>query len=190
MLVSLKLRLYPFPDQERELRQQFEELRFLWNYSLQQRRKAWRGEKRSISYVDQNRDLTRWRAFDQNGIGRVNAQVAQETLARLNDAFEHFFRRVRARGKPGFPKFKREITSFTHPQAYETVEIVGGRKGSHRLRISKVGDIPVVIHRTLPTGRIKTRPLSGKETAGSPYWPTKLTTRLFPRPHRRNHHWE
>ncbi|NNN17097.1 MAG: helix-turn-helix domain-containing protein, partial [Thermoplasmata archaeon] len=55
MYLPFKYRLYPFPDQERELLRQFGELRFLWNYALEQRRDAWRKEKRSVSYVDQCR---------------------------------------------------------------------------------------------------------------------------------------
>jgi putative transposase len=156
MLVALKLRLYPFPDQERKILRQFDELRILWNHALEQRREAWRGEKRSISYADQCRDLTRWRAYDGDGLGRVNAQVAQETLARLNDAFEHFFRRVKSGGKPGFPHFKKEVASLTYPQAYESVGIIDGRNGTRRLHLSKVGDLPVEVHRTPPAGRVKT----------------------------------
>jgi putative transposase len=156
VFVPFKLRLYPFPDQEREILRQFEELRFLWNYALEQRSEAWRQERRSVSYVDQCSDLTRWRAYDRTGLGRVNAQVSQETLARLDDAFKHFFRRVKAGGKPGFPRFKKEVTSLSYPQAYESVGIIDGRNGTRRLHLSKIGDIPVRVHRALPTGRVKT----------------------------------
>ena len=156
MFVPHKFRLYPFRSQERELLQQFEELRFLWNHALERRQEAWRKEQRSLTYVDQCRDLTRWRAFDTGGVGRINAQVAQEALARLHDAFGHFFRRVKGGDRPGFPHFKREVSSLTYPQAYEAVEIVPGRNGTHRLRLSRVGDVPVEVHRAPPEGRIKT----------------------------------
>ncbi|MFZ0699776.1 MAG: transposase [Thermoplasmata archaeon] len=154
--VPHKFRLYPFPDQAKELHHQFDELRFLWNHALEQRQVAWQKEKRAISYVGQCRDLTRWRAYDKDGIGRVNAQAAQESLARLHDAFQHFFRRVKAGGKPGFPRFKREVFSLTYPQAYESVGVVGGRNGTHRLHLSKVGDVPIEIHRAPPGGGLKT----------------------------------
>jgi putative transposase len=156
MFVPFKFRLYPFHNQERELLRQFEELCFLWNYALEQRQDAWRTEKRSISYVDQCRDLTRWRKFDKDGIGRVYAQVAQESLARLDDAFKHFFRRVKAGEPPGFPRFKREVVSLTYPQAYEGVAVVEGRNGTRRLHLPKVGDIPIEVHRELTKGKVKT----------------------------------
>ncbi len=151
-----KYRLYPFPDQKRELARQFEELRFLWNYALERRREAWCKEKRSVSYVDQCRDLARWRAYDTEGIGRVYGHVAQETLARLDDSFQHFFRRVKDGGTPGFPRFKREVRSLCYPDSNGSGAIVPGRNGTHRLHLSRVGEIPIEVHRTPPEGRVKT----------------------------------
>ncbi len=156
MYQPCKYRLYPFPDQEKELDHQFEELRFLWNHALERRQETWRKEKRSISYVDQCRDLARWRAYDTEGIGRVYGHVAQETLARLDDAFKHFFRRVKAGEKPGFPRFKREVTSLCYPDSNGSARIVPGRNGTWRLRLSMMGDIPVEVHRAPPDGPIKT----------------------------------
>jgi putative transposase len=156
MITSFKFRLYPFRDQERELESQFDELRFLWNHALEQRQDVWRKEKRSLSFVGQCRDLTRWRTFDGKGIGRVNAQVAQETLARLDDAFKHFFRRVKTGGRPGLPRFKREMTSLTYPQPAESVALTEGREGTKRLHLSKIGDLPIQLHREPPDGALKT----------------------------------
>ncbi len=156
MYQPYKYRLYPFPDQKRELLRQFGELRFLWNYALEQRLDAWRKEKRSVSYVDQCRGLAKWRAFDQEGIGRVYGHAAQETLARLDDSFQHFFRRVKAGGPPGFPRFKCETTSMGYPDSNGSGAIVPGRNGTRRLHLSKVGDLPIKVHREPPEGRIKT----------------------------------
>ncbi len=151
-----KYRLYPFPNQERELLRQFEELRFLWNHALEQRIEAWRKEKRSLSHVDQCRDLARWRAYDKEGIGRVYGHVAQDSLARLHDAFGHFFRRVREGVRPGFPRYKREITSLTYPDSNGSAAIVPGRNGTRRLRLSMLGELPIEVHREPPAGRVKT----------------------------------
>ncbi|MHB1434528.1 MAG: helix-turn-helix domain-containing protein [Thermoplasmata archaeon] len=103
MYQPAKYRLYPFPNQERELLRQFEELCFLWNYALERRQEAWKKEHRSVSYVDQCRDLARWRAYDTEGIGSVYSHVARETLARLDDGFKHFFRRVKEAADPASP---------------------------------------------------------------------------------------
>ncbi len=156
MYQPCKYRLYPFPNQERELLRQLEELRFLWNYALEHRQEAWRKKARSISYVGQCRDLARWRAYDKEGIGRVYGHVAQETLARLGDAFGHFFRRVKEGGRPGFPRFKREVTSLCYPDSNGSAAIVPGRNGTRRLRLSMIGEIPIKVHRAPPEGRVKT----------------------------------
>jgi putative transposase len=156
MYQPFKYRLYPFPNQERELLRQFGELRFLWNYALEQRQDAWRKEKRSVSYVDQCRGLAKWRAYDKEGIGTVYGHVAQETLARLDDAFKHFFRRVKAGDRPGFPRFKREITSMCYPDSNGSGAIVPGRNGTWRLHLSMVGGLPIEVHRPPPEGRVKT----------------------------------
>ncbi|HUZ79699.1 MAG TPA: transposase [Thermoplasmata archaeon] len=156
MYQPTKYRLYPFPNQERELLRQFEELRLLWNHALEQRQEAWRKEKRSVSYVGQCRDLARWRAYDKDGIGRVYGHVAQETLARLDDSFKHFFRRMKEGGKPGFPHFKRAVTSMCYPDSNGSATVVPGRNGTWRLRLSKVGELPVKVHREPPEGRVKT----------------------------------
>ena len=156
MYQPCKYRLYPFPNQERELLRQFGELRFLWNHALEQRQDAWRKEKKSHSYASQCRDLARWRAYDTEGIGRVYGHVAQETLARLDDAFKHFFRRVKVGDKPGFPHFRREITSLTYPDANGSAALVPGRNGTRRLHLAMLGDLPVKVSREPPEGHVKT----------------------------------
>ncbi len=151
-----KFRLYPFRSQEREFRRQLEELRFLWNHALERRQEAWRKPRRSTSHVDPCRDLARRRAYDTDGTGRIYGHVAQETLARLNDAFQHFFRRVKAGGEPGFPRFKREVASMCYPDSNGSATIVPGRNGTWRLHLSMVGDLPIKVHRSSPEGRVKT----------------------------------
>jgi putative transposase len=151
-----KFRLAPFPDQERELLRQLDELRFLWNHALQARIDAHKRGEKSVGFVDQEKALTRWRAFDKDGIGRVYSHVAQDLLARLDDAYKHFFRRVRNGEQAGFPRFKREVTSLTYPDGNGSADIVDGRNGTKRLHLSKLADIPIVVHRNIPDGKLKT----------------------------------
>ena len=156
MYQSFKYRLYPFRSQEMELLRQLDELKFLHNYALEQRIDAWRTEKRSVGYTEQAASLTQWRNYDRNGIGRVHSQVAQECLQRIADSYKHFFRRLKEGKKPGFPHFKRAVTSLTYPQAYSAVTITEGRMGTKRLHLSKIGDVPIELHRQPVDGRIKT----------------------------------
>ncbi len=155
MYHPLKYRLYPFKNQERELLRQLEELRFLWNYALEQRVDAWRLEQIRISYVDQCRALAEWRSYCPE-LGRVYGHVAQETLARLDDAFKHISRRMKCGEKPGYPHFKREITSLTYPDSNGSAAIVDGRSGTKRLHLAMIGDIPIEVHRQPVKGKVKT----------------------------------
>ncbi len=156
MYQSFKYRLYPFRSQEMELLRQLDELKFLHNYALEQRIDAWRTEKRSVGYTEQAASLTQWRNYDRNGIGRVHSQVAQECLQRIADSYKHFFRRLKEGTRPGFPHFRSEVTSLTYPQAYSAVTITEGRMGTKRLHLSKIGDVPIELHRQPVDGRIKT----------------------------------
>src|SRR5208283_1081827 len=152
----VKYRLYPFPSQERELLWQMNELRQLWNYALERRADSWTTDHKSLSYVDQCRDLARWRSYDKHGLGTIYGHVAQAELARLEDAFKAFFRHVKNGEKGGYPKRKREVTSLTYPDGNGSASIVNGRNGTKRLHLSMLADIPIKIHRTVPNGKLKT----------------------------------
>ena len=109
---SFRYRVYPLKGQLSALHLHRFELAYLWNFALGQRIDAWVQVHRSISYSEQQRDLTRWRNRDSDGVGRVSVHVAQNCLQRLDLAFQGFFRRVKAGQRPGFPRFKREVDSF------------------------------------------------------------------------------
>lgn len=87
MFLSYRYRLYPLRPHLPQLDRWRSELTFLWNYALERRRTAWERERRRVSYLDQQRDLTRWRNFDTEGIGRVLVGVAQGILQRLDLAY-------------------------------------------------------------------------------------------------------
>jgi putative transposase len=73
----------------------------------------------------------------------------QNVSKRLSDAYKAFFRRVKEGGKPGFPRFKSRVKSITYPQSGF------GFTDDKRLRVSKIGRIPIVKHRDIQ-GCVKT----------------------------------
>jgi putative transposase len=82
----------------------------------------------------------------------VHSQVKQNISKRINDAFNHFFRRIKTKkGKAGFPRFKNlsRYKSITYPQS--GFKIVSERK----LFVSQIGNIPIVLDR-VPKGKLKT----------------------------------
>jgi putative transposase len=89
--------------------------------------------------------------------------VQQEAQKRVDLAFRAFFRRVKAAEppvrrnggarKPGYPRFKgrHRYDSFTYPQPKGNFRLLD----NGRLRLSKVGDVKIKLHRPVE-GKVKT----------------------------------
>jgi putative transposase len=107
MILTYRYRLMPTKRQHRALEMILESQRQLYNAALEERMGAYRKAGVTRSFFDQAKALTEWRQSDPEGRALpVNLQRA--TLKRLDAAFRGFFRRVKAGGKPGFPRFRGE----------------------------------------------------------------------------------
>jgi len=150
---AYKFRLRPSARRHIALTACVESHRELYNSALQERRDGWMHSKTRIRYTDQAAQLTEIRS--------VRADVAvwsyssqQATLRRLNKAFDGFFRRVKAGGKVGYPRFKGS-------GRFDTVEWPKDGDGarwhpdSTRVYLQGVGQVKVSAHREV-RGRIKT----------------------------------
>jgi putative transposase len=78
--------------------------------------------------------------------------VARGTLVRLDEAFAHFFRRVRQGKKPGFPRFKSSArwnsVQWGDTQSWKLTPTGRGTYG--RLYVQGVGHLKVTRHRRFP----------------------------------------
>jgi len=104
---------------------------------------------KSLSYIDQCKSLTLCRrALPEMGELPVNLQ--RWTLKRLDEAFQGFFRRVKARnGKAGFPRFRGRGWW----DSFGFSEFPGIRFDGKRLRFSGMpSGLKVHLHRKLPEG--------------------------------------
>ncbi|MBA2751157.1 MAG: helix-turn-helix domain-containing protein, partial [Actinobacteria bacterium] len=79
--------------------------RKLYNRALEERRKAWQEEGRSLSRYEQFAGLNGMAETDPE-LGRYGTCVARRTLTRLDQAYKAFYRRCKAGDKPGHPRFK------------------------------------------------------------------------------------
>ncbi|MDE2256027.1 MAG: transposase [Betaproteobacteria bacterium] len=88
----------------------------LYNAALEERIDAWRKARKSISYYDQQNVLPQIRA-DRPEFIALGSHALQQTLRRLDLAFQSFFRRVKAGQTPGFPRFKsaKRFWGFAYP---------------------------------------------------------------------------
>ena len=121
----------------------------LYNAALQERRDAYRTERKSISFCSQSAQLPEIKAVRKD-VTTVHSQVLQDVLRRVDKAFQNFFRRVKERKeKAGFPRFRSRARydSFTYPQS--------GFALNGKLRLGKIGDVRIKLHRPVE-GKIKT----------------------------------
>ncbi len=120
------------------LRQQTE----LWNVALQERQDCYKKTGRSISYYEQQKSLTKIRKDPE--FSQYHAQTQRSALRRIDEAFQAFFRRVKAGEKPGYPRLKsrhRGVHSFDVPDP---------RFNGNSIRIKGIGTIRF---KELPEGK-------------------------------------
>lgn len=126
---SYRIRCYPNPAQERMLRQWFGCARFLWNWSLSSRSKAYQRRKESISGIDISRRLTKLKRLPQFAwLANPPATCLTQTLRDQDTAFSNFFRRVKAGEKPGYPRYRSRHDS-TQSLRFQDVSLSKWVKG-------------------------------------------------------------
>lgn len=151
MLKSYKYRLYPSKAQQLLLEQTLETCRRWYNTCLAERKEAYKTEKRSIGKFEQLRkvkDLKQTNPYATN----VHSHILQIVIQDLDQAFQSFFRRVKAGEKAGYPRFKgkNRFDSFGLKEYSNGFKLEG-----RRLKLSGVGRLRVRWHRPIE-GEIKT----------------------------------
>lgn len=123
----------------------------LYNAGLQERRDAFRVQRKSISYYEQQAQLREIRA-DHEDLRNMSQGVQVDALRRLDKSFKAFFRRLKTGQKPGYPRFrsKRRCDSLTFPRMRDGFKIEGDK-----ITFSKLGSVRMRLHRPIQ-GKIKT----------------------------------
>ena len=124
-------------------------LRRLYNAALEQRIAAWRTHQKTLTFYDQERELTGLRAAFPE-YAAMDRKLEESTLFSLHGAFRGFFRRIKAGEKPGFPRFKgrHRFKSMTYRQT-------GWKLEGNRLTLSGIGTFKLFLSRPY-RGDIKT----------------------------------
>jgi putative transposase len=139
-------KLYPSVKQADAMERVCDLHRALSNAALQERCDAWRLSKVAIGFAAQCKSLTQIRREDPAYL-KLNAQSLQVTLKRLDLAFGHFFRRVKAGQKPGFPRFKGKdrFPGFGFKSHGDGFKFEPGANWQHgKLRLSGIGTMRVM----------------------------------------------
>ena len=143
---TFSFRLYPTVRQTRALEALLRSQCELYNAALEERRGAWKWEKRSISYVDQCRTLTELRDVRPEVLSH-GVVVCRGTLKRLDRAFSAFYRRCKAGQTPGFPRFK-SVHRWDSVQ-WEDTSSWRVDADARRLHLMGIGAITLHLHRAI-----------------------------------------
>jgi putative transposase len=149
MRKTFKYRIYPTHKQETLLLNTLEQCRRLYNHLLEERKRSWEEEKKSLSLYDQ---INTFPVLKERvpELSAVYSQSLQNVAVRIDLAFKSFFRRIKQGVDPGYPRFRGHgrYDSFTYPQT-------GFRLNDKSVSLSKVGKVKTVLHRPIE-GTIKT----------------------------------
>jgi len=111
MQKAYKFRLYPNKKQETLIQKTFGSCRFVFNRYLDKRMTLYKEEKKTLSYNACAVDLTQIKD-EFTWLREVDSTALQSSLKDLDEAYKHFFRRVKTKdSKAGFPKFKSKKES-------------------------------------------------------------------------------
>src|SRR5262245_39327493 len=136
---TLKYKLKPTPKQERELEHVLLLCHRLYNTALEQRKIAYARCGVSLSRYGQEAELKELRATFPEYAG-IHSHVLQDVLARLDKAFQAFFRRIHKGATPGYPRFhgRDRYNSFTYKECGNGATLDNGF-----LVLSKIGRLAV-----------------------------------------------
>ncbi|MEX3969878.1 RNA-guided endonuclease InsQ/TnpB family protein [Paraburkholderia caribensis] len=103
----------------------------LYNAALEERIDAYRKHGKSISYYDQQNVLPEVKAARPEYV-ELGSHALQQTLRKLDLAFQAFFRRVKAGQTPGFPRFKasKRFAGFCYPDPAGWKLMQSGTRGA------------------------------------------------------------
>ena len=130
-------------------------LNWLYNQALAERKTAYTERKRALNLYEQYKWLTGLRAGNEHELGEIALGPARGMLKRLDEAFQSFFRRVKAGHAPGFPRFRPLSRCVT----IDLTKISGGtvklRGSDYELKVKGFPRIRLHASRELPTGAAK-----------------------------------
>lgn len=158
MEYSYKFRLYPNKEQENLIARTFGCCRFVFNHYLARRKEAYEKTGETMNYYACAKDMTGLKQQEETlWLKEVDATALQSSLRDLDDAYQHFFRRVKKGEKPGYPRFK---SKHDNRQSYKS-KCVGTniKVMDNAVQLPKLGKVKCRISKAV-TGRILSATIS------------------------------
>lgn len=141
MVYAYKFRIYPNVTQTNLIERTFGCCRFVYNYFLAERKRAYNESKKTLSYVDCAKEMTALK-HSLTWLKDVDSTALQSSLRDLDIAYQNFFRRVKQGQKPyGYPKFKKKKNgghkSYKSSCVGTNIRILDGR----HIKLPKLGNV-------------------------------------------------
>lgn len=145
---SCKFRIYPNKEQENQILRTFGCCRFVFNHYLALRKEIYERDGTTMCYYDCSKDLTNLKQKDEmQWLKEVDATALQSALWNLENAYKHFFRRVKTGDVPGYPKFK---SKHQHKQSYKSKNTGKNIKLSdNSIQLPKLGRVKCRVSKTI-----------------------------------------
>lgn len=153
---AYKYRLYPTKDQEHLINKHIGSCRWIYNYALEKKTKAYTQDKTKLYRFQIQADLPGLKkAEETQWLKEVNSQSLQASLEHMDNAFVRFFRE-----KKGFPKFKSKHYS---KQSFSIPQNTKVNWETKRISVPKIKNIKFIADRK-PEGNIKSSTISRTPT--------------------------
>jgi putative transposase len=135
MLRSYQLRLRPNRVQVAAFEEILRDSCETYNAALQERKEAWKLERKNVTFYDQCAELTELRKDPR--FAMIAVDIQREPLRRVDRAFRAFFRRCKVGERPGYPRFRPR-------DRYDSFAFGNGDQlviRDRSVKIPKVGDV-------------------------------------------------
>lgn len=146
--------MFPTEEQKVTIERHIGCARFIYNWGLNKKIKAYETEKKKLSCFDLGAMLPKLKE-ELPWLTEVHSQTLQMSLQHLDNAFTKFFKKTAK-----FPNFKSKHNarkSYQHPQG------VSINFGNNIVKLPKTGEVTTIFDRTF-TGKVKTCTISKTPT--------------------------
>ena len=172
---AYKHKLKPTTKQQQLQLQHFGCARFIYNWGLDLKIKAYQSNKSSLSYVDLAKQLTSLKKQNEyKWLNGVTNESLQQSLRCLDTAYKNFFRT-----KKGFPKFK---SKHNNKDCCKFIQNVHFDFKKQQVKIPKVGLVKICKNKEFDLSQCKLGTLTVSKDRCGTYWATILVDDGKPSP--------
>lgn len=162
---AYKYKIKPTYKQQHQLLQTFGCARFIYNWGLDKKTKAWTNEHKTITYFELAKELTALKNTEEcKWLKDVPNECLQQSLRNLDNAYTQFFK-----AKKGFPKFKSKRKSKDCSKYLNAVKF---DFESWKVRIPKCGWVKLCHNKSFDLSISKIGTLTVSRDKCGEYWCT------------------